>query len=226
MFLFISKLSMKKFYVLIIILAMTATVLTWCNKDSSKKDTSNSSWSTTSGAATTTSCEKTISDYLKSSDKEWTGTVTIKSGDNITVDYVWRLDGENVFDTSVESIAKACGKHNPARNYNEWLAFSVWAWQMIAGFDKAVQWMKIGQTKTIEISPEEAYGQRDPAKLIRVEKNKFPNPESYQAGMEVMTQFWQKFKITEVTDTEIVLDANHELAGKTLIFDITIKSIN
>jgi FKBP-type peptidyl-prolyl cis-trans isomerase 2 len=44
--------------------------------------------------------------------------------------------------------------------------------------------------------------------------------------MEVMTQFWQKFKITEVTDKEIVLDANHELAGKTLIFDITIKAIN
>jgi FKBP-type peptidyl-prolyl cis-trans isomerase 2 len=37
--------------------------------------------------------------------------------------------------------------------------------------------------------PEDAYGKRDPAKLVRVEKNKFPNPETYQAGMEVMTQF-------------------------------------
>lgn len=205
---------------------MTATVLTWCNKNSSKQDTSSFSWSTASWSTDLLSCEDTIAMYLKNADKEWTWTVTIKSGDNITVDYIWRLDSENVFDTSVESVAKACGKYTAARNYNEWLAFSVWAWQMIAWFDKAVQWMKVGQTKTIEILPEDAYWKRDPARLLRVEKNKFPNPEQYKAGMEVMTQFWQKFKITEVTDNEIVLDANHELAGKTLIFDITIKSIN
>lgn len=217
---------MKKFYVLIIILAMTATVLTWCNKDSSKKDAANASGSTNSWSTAVLSCEATISAYLKAADKIWTWTITVKSGDKIVVDYVWRLDEKTVFDTSVESIAKACDKYTAARNYNEGLAFTVWAWQMIAGFDKAVEWMKVGQTKTIEISPENAYGQRDPARLLRVEKNKFPNPESYKAGMEVMTQFWQKFKITEVTDTEIVLDANHELAGKTLIFDITIKSIN
>lgn len=208
---------------------MTATILPGCKKTDNKTETTAKTWSsvsTSTWSTTQSSCEKTIADYLKSADKIGTWTRTIKAGDNITVDYVWRLDWENVFDTSVEIIAKACDKYTAARNYNEWLAFSVWAWQMIAWFDKAVQWMKVGQTKTIEILPEDAYGQRDPAKLIKVEKNKFPNPEQYKAGMEVMTQFWQKFKITEVTDNEIVLDANHELAGKTLIFDITIKSIN
>jgi len=49
--------------------------------------------------------------------------------------------------------------------------------------------MKVGQTKTIEILPEEAYGKRDPAKVVSVPKDKFPNPEQYKAGMEVMTQF-------------------------------------
>lgn len=213
---------MKKFYVLMIIIAMTATILPGCKKtatDSTPKTTN--SWSSVQ-----LSCEKTISNYISSSDKTGTWTRTIKSWDTITVDYIWRLDKENVFDTSIESVAKSCDKYTAARDYSQWLSFSVWAWQMIAWFDKAVQWMKVWQTKTIEILPEDAYGKRDPAKLIRVEKNKFPNPETYKAGMEVMTQFWQKFKITEVTDTEIVLDANHELAGKTLIFDITIKSIN
>lgn len=218
---------MKKFYVLMIILTMTATILSWCNKKPSTNDNSSAtSWSTNSWTTSTVSCENTIKDYLKKADKVWTWTRTIKAWDAITVDYIWRLDAEVVFDTSVESVAKGCDKYTAARDYSQGLPFTVWAWQMIAGFDKAVQGMKVGQTKTIEILPEDAYGKRDPAKLVRVEKDKFPNPETYKAGMEVMTQFWQKFKITEVTDKEIVLDANHELAGKTLIFDITIKSIN
>lgn len=218
---------MKKFYVLMIILTMTATILSWCSKKPSTNDNSSAnSWSTNSWTTSTVSCENTIKDYLKKADKIWTWTRTIKVWDAITVDYIWRLDAEVVFDTSVESVAKWCDKYTAARDYSQGLPFTVWAWQMIAGFDKAVQGMKVGQTKTIEILPEDAYGKRDQSKLVRVEKNKFPNPETYKAGMEVMTQFWQKFKITEVTDKEIVLDANHELAGKTLIFDITIKSIN
>ena len=63
----------------------------------------------------------------------------LAKGNTATVDYVGRLDEQTVFDTSVESIAKACGKYASGRNYNEGLSFGVGAGQMIAGFDKGVE---------------------------------------------------------------------------------------
>lgn len=213
---------MKKFYVLMIILTMTATILTGCNKKQPiKTDPTANSWS-----EITVSCEDTIKNYLENSDKLWTWVRTIKVWDSITVDYIWRLDAKEVFDTSIESVAKACNKYTAARDYNQWLIFTVWAWQMIAWFDSAVQGMKIGQTKTIEILPENAYWIYHPEYVIFAPKDKFPNPEEYTVGMDVMTTAWNRFKIINITETGITLDWNHELAGKTLIFDITIKAIN
>ncbi|HCB51825.1 TPA: hypothetical protein DEP21_04645 [Patescibacteria group bacterium] len=77
----------------------------------------------------------------------------------MVVHYIGRLNDEEVFDTSVESVAKACGKYTAGRNYDEGLAFNVGAGQMIAGFDNGVEGMKIGQTKTISIPAAEAYGE-------------------------------------------------------------------
>ena len=96
---------------------------------------------------------------------------------------------------------------------------------MIAGFDKGVQGMKVGETKTIEIPAKDAYGEWDEKKLITVPKTQIPDANKYQVGMQVMSSYGQTFKVYKITDTDIVFDANHELAGKTLIFDITVKSV-
>ena len=135
------------------------------------------------------------------------------------------MDEQTVFDTSVESIAKACGKYSSGRNYAEGLAFAVGAGQMIAGFDKGVEWMKVGETKTVEIAAKDAYGERDKTKLLTVPKTQIPDAEQYQVGMQVMSQNGQTFKVYKVEKDNIIFDANHELAGKTLIFDITVKSV-
>jgi FKBP-type peptidyl-prolyl cis-trans isomerase 2 len=96
---------------------------------------------------------------------------------------------------------------------------------MIAGFDQGVIGMKIGETKTVEIAPKNAYGERDEAKLITMPKKDIPDVDQYQVGMQVMSSYGQTFKVYEIKKDEIIFDANHELAGKTLIFDITIKNI-
>lgn len=96
---------------------------------------------------------------------------------------------------------------------------------MIAGFDQGVIGMKIGETKTVSIEPKDAYGERDQAKLLTIKKDQIPDADQYKVGMQVMSQNGQIFKVYEVKKDEIVFDANHELAGKTLIFDITIKDI-
>jgi len=85
--------------------------------------------------------------------------------------------------------------------------------------------MKVGETKTIEIAPKDAYGERDKSKLVTIAKDQIPQADQYKVGMQVMAQNGQVFKVYKVEDKDIVFDANHELAGKTLIFDITVKSV-
>lgn len=172
----------------------------------------------------TISCEDAIQKYLDDADQEGKG-AEIKAGDMIEVHYIGRLNDSEVFDTSVEAVAKACGTHNPMRNYAEGLVFTVAAGQMIPGFDEGVQGMKVGQTKTIEFGPEKGYGERSEEAVIKMERSAIPNADEFAVGMEVMTAMGQKMVVQEVTDAEIVFDANHELAGKSLIFDVTIVGI-
>jgi len=154
-----------------------------------------------------------------------TNNKTVETGNTITVDYIGKLQDGTVFDTSIESIAKEHGKYSTGRNYEEWLTFVAGAGQMIAGFDQGVIWMKIGETKTVTIKAKDAYGEREESKLITMPKKDIPDVDQYQVGMQVMSSYGQTFKIHEIKKDEIVFDANHELAGKTLIFDITVKSV-
>ena len=165
-----------------------------------------------------------VKEYLASADFEWKWQ-EVKKWDNIVVDYIGRLADGTVFDTSVELVAKWCGKYTEGRNYDEWLAFEVWAWQMIAGFDKGVEWMKIWQTRTIEIKAADAYWERDESLVIELNKSDLQNPEQYEKWQVLYTPYGQAVKVHKTTKDKIYLDTNHELAWKNLIFDITIKEI-
>ena len=180
----------------------------------------------TTNEATTnnSSCKEAIVAYLQQSKTSTNGQIVAK-WTTVTVDYVGRLDDQTIFDTSVESIAKACGKYQSGRNYTQGLSFNVGAGQMIAGFDKGVEGMKVGETKTVEIAAKDAYGERDKNKLLTVPKTQIPEADQYEIGMQVMSQNGQTFKVYKVDTDNIIFDANHELAGKTLIFDITVKSV-
>ena len=172
-----------------------------------------------------TMCANAIQDYLAKADTKGESGKKVEKWHQVVVHYIGRLDEETVFDTSIEEIAKACGKYNSGRNYNEGLAFQVGAGQMIAGFDKAVEWMQIGQTKTIHIEAAEAYGERSEKNLIKVPKAQIPDSDQLKKWMKVYASIGQPFTVYEVSDKEVTLDANHELAGKKLIFDITVTDI-
>ena len=169
--------------------------------------------------------QKSVEEYLKNSDKEWSWE-GIKNWDNITVDYIWRLEDGTVFDTSVESVAKGCWKYIEARDYSEWLTFEVWAWQMIKWFDEWVVWMRVWQTKTVQFWPEKWYWQRNEQYVMRYTSDEVWDLSKFTEGQRIYLWIWAAALITKVTDKEVTLDLNHELAGKNLIFDITIKSIN
>ena len=215
---------MRKYF-LVILLGMAVT-LTGCSK-MPVPDADSSTWASQNDLSSNTTlemCSKEIKDYLSKADKEGTGTKKVEKWHQVTVHYIGRLNDTEVFDTSVEEVAKACGKHSPARNYNEGLAFTVGAGQMIAGFDKWVEGMKIGQTKTVTIPAKQAYGEWSEKNIIEVERSQLPAGE-YEKGMKLTSANGQTFTVYEVKKDVVSLDANHELAGKDLIFDITLVEI-
>ena len=99
---------------------------------------------------------------------------------------------------------------------------------MIEGFDKAVVDMEIGDEIDVHIMPEEAYGNPDPNAVIKSEIRDIPGSEDLNIGDELYLQAddGRPFPVvvTDKTDTSIVLDANHKLAGKELNFHIQLLS--
>ena len=149
----------------------------------------------------------------------------VEKWDSIVVDYVGKHVDWTVFDTSIQSVAEENGLYNPNRNYDEWLEFTVGAWNMIKGFEEAVEGMKVWETKTAEMPPEMAYGERKEENIIRVSKEELGDTSGAEVGAQVLLGGYYPAKIYEITDTDIAFDTNSELAGETLIFDITVKSI-
>jgi len=94
------------------------------------------------------------------------GEKTVKTGDNISVDYTGSLLNGKVFDTSIERVAKENNISNRGNEYKP-IKFAVGKGQMIKGFDEGVIGMKVGETRKLTISPEKAYGLINP-QMIQV----------------------------------------------------------
>jgi len=101
---------------------------------------------------------------------------------------------------------------------------------MIAGFDAAIPGMIVGEKKTITIAPENAYGEKNEEAIIEFPKSNIPADMKLEPGMKLQLRNEAGHPIpvivTEVKDDIVILDANHELAGKELIFDIELVEIS
>ncbi|MEE0954359.1 MAG: FKBP-type peptidyl-prolyl cis-trans isomerase [Eubacterium sp.] len=111
---------------------------------------------------------------------------------------------------------------------NEPLEFICGAGMMIRGFDEAVLNMEEGDEVDIHLMPEEAYGEHNPDAVFTAEISKLAGSEDLHVGDRVYLQNGQgqpfPVTVTEKTETEITLDANHEMAGKELNFHIELLS--
>ena len=109
------------------------------------------------------------------------------------------------------------------------LEFVCGAGQMIHGYDKAVATMEVGQTINIHLMPEEAYGMPDPRAIFTLEIAQLPGSEDLEVGARayLTNQYGQPFPVTvtEKTETNITFDANHEMAGKELNFQIELVEV-
>jgi len=150
----------------------------------------------------------------------------VEEGDYVQVDYIGKLEDGTVFDTSIKDVAIDAGIYNQNRDYQP-LGFTVGAGEMINGFENGVVGMVVGEDKTLTIPPEEAYGNyREDMLITRPIDELTAAGITPVAGAKISTIQGQVGTITDVTDTDVVIDFNHELAGKMLIFDVTLVSID
>lgn len=172
--------------------------------------------------------QEAIQAYLATTNKNIQEDQIVISGNTITVDYIGRLNENEVFDTSVKSVAEAAGIANPQRDYDEGLSFTVGAGEMIPGFDAAVVGMKVGETKTVALAPEEAYG---PAEIqipaTKAELVEIWGTWEIAVNAEKVFPNGQSLKIIEVDWDNLIVSMPNPapFAGQELIFDITLKSI-
>lgn len=139
--------------------------------------------------------------------------MVIKKGNKIKVEYEGRFEDGEVFDTS--------------EKHDEPLEFEAGKGMVVPGFDDAVIGMDEGEEKEITLKPEEAYGESNPQAIQKVPKDKFPKGAKTGMMIGIPLPNGQQIpgKIIEITDSEVTVDINHPMAGKTLIFKIKIVSI-
>ncbi len=135
----------------------------------------------------------------------------VADGDTIEVNYVGRFEDGEIFDTNIEEVAKENDKHNPRKSYQP-LKFNVGKWEMIQGFDAGVIGMEEWETKNLTLAPSEAYGESDENKIHEVTVG------------DMVSQQWGQ--VEEILSDAVVIDFNHPLAGKTLIFDVDVLEVS
>ncbi len=107
------------------------------------------------------------------------------------------------------------------------LSFTLGAGQVVPGFDKAVDGMETGETKTVTIPAAEAYGEHDPENTLVVPVDQLPSGVTVGDLLALTTPDGQQMPVTvaALDDAGATIDANHELAGKDLTFEITLERI-
>lgn len=137
-----------------------------------------------------------------------------ENGDTVKVHYTGKLESGEVFDTS---------EGKPP------LQFTIGKGTLIPGFEKGVVGMEVGDKKTIELSPEDAYGARREELMVAVKKSEFPTNITPTVGQRLQIRLQDGNPITvtiaDLNEDSITLDANHPLAGYTLYFEVELVEI-
>ncbi|HMC21613.1 MAG TPA: peptidylprolyl isomerase [Thermoanaerobaculia bacterium] len=137
-----------------------------------------------------------------------------KRGDTVHVHYTGSLEDGTIFDSS-ESRAP--------------IVLTLGGGDVIPGFEEAIVGMSVGDTKVETIDVQRAYGDRRDDLIFRVDRERLPSDEELLVGDVLRVGFPDggstTVQVTAVEGDTVTLDANHPLAGKTLVFELELVSI-
>ena len=136
-------------------------------------------------------------------------------GKKVRAHYVGTLDNGEKFDSSYDR--------------GEPLEFTCMAGQMIAGFDKAVVDMAVGEKKKVRLEPAEAYGEAKPELIQEVPLVQVPNGDQLPVG-ETIYMYGpdgqpMPVQVVKIEDGVVTFDMNHPMAGKALNFEIELVEV-
>ena len=137
-----------------------------------------------------------------------------QAGNTVRVHYTGTLEDGTQFDSSRGA---------------EPLEFAMGQGQLIAGFENAVAGLTAGESCTVTLTPEQAYGESDPEMVQQVARELMPDDMELEPGMVLQGHAEEgqvdNFTVVSFTEETVTLDANHPLAGKTLTFEIELVAI-
>ncbi len=140
--------------------------------------------------------------------------MVVKEGNKVKVQYTGKLEDGTIFDKSKEA---------------EPLEFTMGGGEIISGFEKAVEGMKLNEEKQAKIKAKDAYGERNEDLIRRFARSSLPPDFKPEKGMVIQLQDASARqilgRIIDVAEEDIAIDLNHPLAGKDLIFDINVVGI-
>ncbi|MDD3754080.1 MAG: FKBP-type peptidyl-prolyl cis-trans isomerase [Methanobacterium sp.] len=149
----------------------------------------------------------------------------VKNGDFIKLEYTGKVqETGDVFDSTSEEVAEEKGIHSDEKTYGP-VSVIIGGGHVLKGMEEALVGMAEGEEKTIELTPEEAFGERDPKLIQLVPMSEFKKQGiKPQVGMAITSE-GNTGIIRSVSGGRVRLDFNHELAGKNLEYQVKVVGI-
>jgi len=151
----------------------------------------------------------------------------IERGDGVTIHYVGRFEDGSIFDTSRQAVARhedliTAQGVEPAEYAP--LSFTVGRGDIIEGLEESLVGLEDGEEATVEVPPEKSYGEFEEEKIREYDAEAFEEMvgSEPEVGLHVEAKNDLHGDVTAVRDDTVEVDFNHELAGRTLVFEIEI----
>jgi peptidylprolyl isomerase len=138
----------------------------------------------------------------------------VKSGDTVRIHYTGKLEDGSVFDSSEGGAS---------------LEFKVGGGEFLAGLEKGLIGMNVGESRTILIPAEEAYGPHKKERVFEYDRSRLPQDVKIEAGQQLQMYRADGMPITVTivvaSEKTVTMDCNHPLAGRNLVFHIVLEEV-
>jgi peptidylprolyl isomerase len=137
----------------------------------------------------------------------------VEDGDTVRVHFTGKV-GQQVFDTTKD---------------DDPFQFTIGAGEVISGFEQAVVGMQPGEARTVEVPAEDAYGAHREDMVLVVDRDRFPDDLELEQGQQLRIEQQDGTEtivmVSDLSESKVVLDANHPLAGEDLTFEVELVEI-
>jgi peptidylprolyl isomerase len=150
--------------------------------------------------------------------------MAVKPGDFLLVNFTLKVkeSGETV-DTTYDAVAKDAHLHQHDATYGPRFIILGEGW-LPKGLEDSLVGADIGKQTTVELPPEKGYGARDPAKMRLVPLRRFREQGVPNPGAQIELD-GRPAIVRAVGAGRVQVDYNHPLAGRTLIYDVSIEKV-